>query len=146
VNRATSYVVMTALLAACTTTKTREPSIFAALPGTWGWEKNDKSGCGANPHTISFTRDRSFMLLEHAIPFEGASGNKDPVIRYRLLQAEPYLRAKIEGETRTTPSGEPIVWEVVMLSPDRYCWHRTDWPEGACTAAIERCARAISRE
>ena len=86
------------------------------------------------------------MLLEHAIPFKRSNGNKDPVTRYRIQQAEPYLRAKIEGETRTTPSGELVVWEVIMLSPDRYCWHRTDWSEGACTAAIERCPRAINRE
>jgi len=79
------------------------------------------------------------MLLEHATPIERASGNPQPVVRYRVLESEPFLRMAIEGETRKTPAGDLVVWEVVMLSPDRYCWHRTDWPEGGCTAAIERC-------
>jgi len=114
--------------------------VFATLPGTWGWEQNPELGCSGNPHTIRFTRDRTFMLLKHVKKIDRASGNPDPVVRYRVLQSEPDLRMAIEGETRTTPAGDLVVWEVYMLSPDRYCWHRTDWKAGGCTKAIERCA------
>jgi pimeloyl-ACP methyl ester carboxylesterase len=32
------------------------------------------------------------------------------------------------GETRKTESGDRVVWDLILLSPDSYCWRRTDWP------------------
>ena len=84
------------------------------------------------------------MFLKHKEPFPGQA-NPEEAVRYRVLQSEPDLRMAIEGETRMTPTGELVVWDLVLLSPDRYCWHRTDWPHGGCTKAIVRCPSNSSK-
>jgi hypothetical protein len=78
------------------------------------------------------------MLLRHkeVLPTQVIPAE---TVRYRVLQSEPNLRMVIEGETRKTAAGEPVVWDLVLLSNDQFCWHRTDWSPGACTKAIVRC-------
>jgi hypothetical protein len=122
----------------CVPTKPAEPSIFEVLPGTWGWEKTEKLSCAGNSHTLSFSEDRKMMLLRHkeVLPEQVIAAE---TVRYRVLQSEPNLRMVIEGETRKTDSGEPVEWDVRLLSADRFCWHRADWPSDGCTEAIVRC-------
>jgi hypothetical protein len=132
-------VVIAALASGCTLVKPDTSSVFSTLPGTWGWEGHKELSCDGTSHTLSFTRDRSVMLLQYTDKSNRVSDNPIPIVRYRVLQAKPNLRMAIEGETRKTPGGELVVWDLVLLSPNRYCWHRTDWRPEGCTAAIERC-------
>jgi len=127
-----------ALAAGCVSTRPADPTIFSVLPGTWAWENNSEFGCDGNSQAISFTRDKKVMLLKYK---DESKEQEIPAhaVRYRVLQSEPHLRMAIEGEKRTTPAGDPVVWEVVMLGPDRFCWHRTDWEPDGCTAAAIRC-------
>jgi len=61
---------------------------------------------------------------------------------YQVLSESPdSLRMRIVGETRRTHAGEPVVWDLVLLSRDSYCWHRTDWPSQGCTGRVLRCNR-----
>ncbi len=108
------------------------------LPGDWGWEESEELGCGQNSQTLTFTKDRKVMLLKHK-EASATQGIPAEAVRYRVLQAEPTLRMAIEGETRRTPAGEPVVWDLIMITADRYCWHRTDWALDACTSAVVRC-------
>jgi hypothetical protein len=121
------------------------PTIFTVLPGSWGWKDSDQVGCATNPHQLSFTKNRQLMLLTTKKPFDGPDGRPMSTVRYRVLETSPHLRMSIEGETRTTPSGDLVVWDLVMLSNDRYCWHRTDWPQGSCTKTNERCNPVTSQ-
>jgi hypothetical protein len=126
------------LLSGCASLKPVDQSIFTVLTGTWGWEQGVEFGCGGNSHAISFTPDRRVMLLK----YEEASIEQDipaNAVRYRVLQSEPNLRMVIEGEKRMTSAGEPVMWDVRMLTADRFCWHRTDWPQEACTTDVVRC-------
>jgi hypothetical protein len=109
------------------------------LPGTWGWTIANGFGCDENPHDIEFSADRKSMFYSVQDPVESPTGEIVKTIQYHILDTSPHLRMRIEGETRTTPAGDPVVWDLILISPDRYCWHRTDWPVGACTANIERC-------
>jgi hypothetical protein len=80
------------------------------------------------------------MDLRMRDPVPQPSGGTLQTVRYRVLERTPkYLRTQIEGEAERTADGNLVVWDVVGLSPDLYCWHRTDWPPGACTDKIERC-------
>jgi hypothetical protein len=126
------------LFGGCVASRPVDQSIFAVLPGTWAWEQNAEFGCEGNSHAISFTRDRKVMLLKYRQESKEQEIPADAV-RYQVLQSEPHLRMVIEGEKRTTPAGDPVVWDVVLLGPDRFCWHRTDWQPGACTPAVVRC-------
>jgi hypothetical protein len=138
-------VSLAMLAAGCTSTRHADASIFSVLPGIWGWEADGAGTCSANPHAITFSNDRSVMFLRTAKTFERHTGAETSVVLYRILDSDPHLRLALDGETRTTPTGALVEWDLIMLSLDRYCWHRTDWPAGSCTAAIVRCVSAASQ-
>jgi hypothetical protein len=81
-----------------------------------------------------------FMDLKAEKPVMGSHGEVESEARYRIVsQSGSALRMQMEGETRETDGGSPVVWDLVMRSEDEYCWRRTDWPYRACTAPIRRC-------
>ena len=45
----------------------------------------------------------------------------------------------MNGETRTTSNAALVVWDLVLMSSNRYQWHRTDWGDAGLTKAIIRC-------
>ncbi len=127
------------LSVACATTPTSGDDWAAVLYGSWGWTQGELT-CEANPHEIAFSSGRRFIDLEFREPVPGARGTPERHYRYRVLKlGSSSARMQIEGETRMTDEGELVVWDLVMLTHDEYCWHRTDWPAGACTARIARC-------
>ena len=126
---------MSVVIASCAST----PQKTMVLTGTWGWTEGGPS-CAENPHTITFTADQKFMDLTMRDPVTARWGETIQTVRYRILERTPdYLRTQIIGEKEKAPDGSLVVWDVIGLSPDHYCWHRTDWPPGACTAKMERC-------
>jgi hypothetical protein len=76
----------------------------------------------------------------------GLAGCKETVIgetmtsRYRILSDSPHLRVLLEGETRRNPATNRLVlWDLVLVTPDQYCWHRADGKPGSCSRRIVRC-------
>ena len=114
------------------------PTLREAAAGVWGFEAAGAS-CKDNPHTITFSADGGEMTLQYTKSFDG----KPPVqAKYKILaDGEDYLRMSMYGEDRKTDSGELVVWDLLMLSYDSYCWHRTDWSENGCTQPASRCPR-----
>lgn len=49
------------------------------------------------------------------------------------------IRGFITDETRKTPDGRLVVWDLVLTSRNSYAWHRTDWAPGSYTAELRRC-------
>ena len=104
--------------------------------GTWGTEF-EVATCLSNPHTSRFSPDGRTMFLRYA---KGEAGVPPADVIYQIVGGGPdYLRMKVEGETRTTDAGVTVVWDLVLLSADSFCWHRTDWQENGCTKPITRC-------
>src|SRR5690349_18055410 len=88
--------------------------VYAVVSGTWNWADRTR-GCDDNPFTLSFSPDRETMLLRYARPPEG--GVRE--VRYELRAVtRSGVRGAITGETRLTPAGEPVVWDLVLTSPD----------------------------
>jgi hypothetical protein len=110
-----------------------QEDVFGRVAGTWRWEYR-ADDCQENPHTISFSEDRRFMILSYPL-------SKDThTVRYEILAIGPSaIRGKMLGETRTTPAGQTVVWDLVLVTPDSYCWHRTDWAPDGCTRLNVRC-------
>ena len=115
------------------------------VEGTWAWT-TENTNCATDPHTITFTPDREQMIITAAHPYRRADGKLDSVAVYDIqAHTGGWIRGAIRGETRLTPDGRPVVWDLVLQSPDRYVWHRTDWLPGAHTRAIRRCPARQSR-
>lgn len=116
-----------------------DTDIFAVVEGKWAWTTSD-SGCAADWHRIAFTSDRGVMTIAASKPYEGADGKLDSIAVYDILShTQASIRGAIRGETRLTDAGVPVVWDLVLQSPNSYAWHRTDWFRGALTREIERC-------
>lgn len=69
--------------------------------------------------------------------FDGSIGDR---AEYEVIAYTPdSIRLFLVGETRRTSAGELVLWDLVLVSADAYCWHRSDWPQGGCTKRIVRC-------
>jgi len=113
---------------------------FVLLPGTWDWA-NQPGTCQDNPQTFTLSADRTHVLLEYRKPVPSFGNQMRKSATYKILDANNrLLRAQVEGETRKTPSGAPVVWDFAFLSNNSFCWHRTDWPKGTCTKVMVRCS------
>ncbi|MEM8661098.1 MAG: hypothetical protein AAGF35_09450 [Pseudomonadota bacterium] len=62
------------------------------------------------------------------------------VLTYQIIgHSENGLRAVLEGEERRTPSGNVVVWNLLLMNKNEFCWHRADWRKGSCTNPLKRC-------
>lgn len=113
--------------------------VFDVAEGRWAWT-TDSGGCAAKWHEVSFSPDRRIMTIASSEPYERADGKFDSVAVYDILEhTRGRIRGAIRGETRLTADGQPVVWDLVLRSHDRYAWHRTDWITGEFTRDIRRC-------
>lgn len=111
------------------------PTVFEQLVGTWSEES---AGC-KNPHSLTFDGNKN-MLIEYAQMGWVTETDSRKVFRYRILGAdESALRVQLENEPRLDEQGKPVVWHIVAVDAETYCWGRDDWPEGACTPPRKRC-------
>jgi hypothetical protein len=114
--------------------------IFAVVAGTWAWTTAD-TNCATDPHTITFTPDHKGMLIKLAHAYHLPDGRLDSVAYYDIQgYTRSSIRGAIRGETRLTADDRPVVWDLVLKSPDRYAWHRTDWAPGGYTREVRRCS------
>lgn len=125
-------------------TKSYEPppgtDIFALVQGSWAWTTAD-SNCLTDPQRITFTPDHRGMIITLAHPFTRPDGTQDSVAYYDILRVTPNsIRGAIRGETRLTADSQPVVWDLVVRSPNRFAWHRTDWAGWELTRDMRRCS------
>jgi len=109
--------------------------IRATVAGRWTWD-SDTAGCW-RAHTIAFADGGKIMTIT-----SGDSGATQKVTTYDILSAtRSTIRGAIRGEKRMTDRGTPVVWDLVLTSPDDYRWKRTDWSETpwSYTGRIRRC-------
>ena len=112
---------------------------FTVASGTWDWSGAD-GFCVKDPHTISFSADRSAMFIAHREPWTDSAGRSHRVSEYELQYHDAStIRGAIVGESRRTDEGVPVIWDLVLTSSASYAWHRTDWLAGATTKEVVRC-------
>ena len=115
------------------------PSVRADLPGRWDWVQASPR-CGDTGGEYSFSADGRQLLVH--VP-AGVWFGTEPAgqhVTYEVLdELQGTLRVRAIGEPRKTDSGDTVVWDLVMLKRDAFCWHRTDWKAGECTERLTRC-------
>lgn len=121
-------------------------TVFDVVQGVWKWTSSDSS-CLHVRHTISFTPDHKVMIVTHNKAYQNTDGTRDSVWYYDILKYDrSSIEGAIRGETRRTPRGDLVVWDLVLKGPDTYAWHRTDWLPRSTTASIRRCTREELKE
>jgi hypothetical protein len=116
-------------------------TVLDVATGTWDWE-GAEGFCEKNPHTIAFSPDRKVMTLTHKEGWEDEEGKQHQVTEYDILEHDDdRIQGRIRGETRRTDDGQPVVWDLVLMSADGYSRHRTDWPPLGRTNLVKRCTQ-----
>ena len=62
--------------------------------------------------------------------------NVDKIVK---AHRDPKLRDIINACDLVNVDGQPVVWDLVLRSPNRFAWHRTDWESWATTRDLRRC-------
>lgn len=115
--------------------------VYAVVAGTWDWAGRPGT-CRDDPHTLAFSPDRATMVLT----FVRQPAGPERETRYEIRGVtRSGVRGFITGETRRTAAGEPVVWDLVLTSPDSYRWHRTDWAAAGHTSEVVRCPPVAGR-
>ena len=132
--------VAAAFLTGCSTVSVQSDlggPIREVLVGNWQWKGIP---CDEAP-SYSFSNDGAFMYVrsERGMKMGDASKSYTDVTYMILDESSHVLRTQIDGEDRRTERGDIVVWDLVMLSQNGFCWHRTDWPAGSCTKVLRRC-------
>jgi hypothetical protein len=131
-----SVLVATTFAAADPTEQAKPNGFREFLSGTWGSEY-EGSKCSDNPHTLKLSADGQSMVLAYA-----KSLNSEPPTRveYRIIgEGKDFVRTQKLSEKETAADGSLVMWDIVILTPDSYCWHRSDWSDEGCTKPIVRC-------
>lgn len=115
--------------------------VFDLASGLWGLPGDAELTCALNPHRVTFSPDRARASFRWDGPMINYEGEVDQEGTYSVLDhGEDYLVLALDGESRLTQDGVPVVW-IMRLRPDGsgYCWGRTDWAEEVCVDLYRRC-------
>lgn len=128
-------VTLLLLSQGCTSNKVSKelPPLRDLLIGEWS---QTQKGCRELPAVKTFSEDGKFM-------FVNSKDNEQAVtkeVKYIILaETETTMRMRIDGEKRKMRSGKPVVWDLIVLNENQFCWRRTDWPRNECTRIVNRC-------
>jgi hypothetical protein len=70
------------------------------------------------------------LLADCATAPQGVTARSQLPGKWDWEKSEPHCGAD---------AGAPVGWDLLMLNADTFCWRRTDWKAGACTALLKRC-------
>jgi hypothetical protein len=112
--------------------------VFASVADTWGWVEGTHT-CATNPHTISFSPDWKYIDFAYAQPVDSATGRRHA--RYEVRGHDrDRIRAFLLHEDRRDAEENLVEWDLILVSPDLYAWHRSDWPLDSSTPPVQRCS------
>lgn len=127
------------LLAGCSSLPKEQRQKISWLEGTW--QVPGVESCSAQPRNIHFAPVRSKLYVRYPRGSQTIDGEnfKKKWIYLVLSATEDRVRLALQGESRVDASGLPVTWDLRKISPDKFCWRRSDWPFDECTIASTRC-------
>ena len=121
----------------------RGVSVFRVAAGKWDWTTKRRWCADSDPEFIAFSPDTSVMTIAYGKPWKDSTGRVHAASVYDLsMHTDNRIRGQIRGESRLTDTGTPVVWDLVLTSPDSYVWERTDLAPWDHSALIRRCPSA----
>ncbi len=97
----------------------------------WGWTVSENV-CVDDLRHFTFN-DEMDVMYSDIEEFE-------ELVVYRVHKYGPNsITMEIDGETRMTNEGIPVVWELRFAGPDALCWRATHWSFFDCSAFLVRC-------
>lgn len=131
-------LLMSSLLVLDSTATTDDIDLRNIAAGTWGFPLTQAS-CSDNPHLLIFSNMGRTMTMRYTVSLDG---NEPTQATYEVLNTgSDFIRMRKVNEAERTDGGELVVWDLVLLSEDSYCWHRTDWQPKGCTQPVIRCKK-----
>ena len=111
------------------------------LNGKWGWPVEDiKYNCIGNPHKIQFSTKGNTFTIQFLKPIEKPDGSLSESALYNIISTtDNSITATMEGESRKNKAGELVVWDLILINPNEYTWHRHDWAKNMFTPAVVKC-------
>jgi hypothetical protein len=116
---------------------------FVLVQGTWDWA-NRPGSCQDNPQTLTLSSDRTKVILEYRKPVINPAGKPQKTEVYKILDARAHLlHAQVEGETKKDKTGQPVTYDLMFVTDNSFCFHRSDWGKTQCTNMLKRCTSAV---
>ena len=113
--------------------------VFEAVTGRWT-VAGPGGDCDTNAITVGFTPDHADMILVRSHPVHEPDGTVDSVSRYPVLGHTLHsIQVVRRGERLLNADSTPVVWTLVLRSPDTYAWHRSDWLPLRFAPDLRRC-------
>lgn len=138
-------LLIPAALIGCSTVETQPTptaDLLARVSGTWAMLSEGVVDCSKDAETISFSKDQTVASFRSTTNYAVGNGKEADTITYKVLKVDGNtITMFLNGETRTTAGGDPIVWTLVLLRDNMYVWRQTDWPAGESTRPFVRCDR-----
>ena len=118
----------------------QNPAGLELFDGLWGWEPEKAATCRKNPHKITFSKDRKKAYLE----FMNSKDKNGNIIKNITVYSvhnigRNSITMSIDNEKRLDKNGNPVVWDLVLLSDKEYKWQRHDWAFYQFTASVIKC-------
>jgi len=125
----------------CLSTPADAQDVFTDFEnGAWGYPRDQEPSCRNNPHTIRFSQDRTHAEFAWFGPMTTYLRQQKSSAGYTVIShGSDRIVMAMDEETRLTPQGDLVVWVLITLPNDMYCWGRTDWPSTGCLAIHVRC-------
>lgn len=120
-------------------------NVLSHLTGWWDEGVDQKTLCseGRPRHRMVPDRSGETLTFEYDKPVKRYDGLEGRLFRYQIVGASATTATlKLENETRQTPEGSLVVWELALIDPTTYRWHASHLPEGTYNKVLgKRCGR-----
>lgn len=118
----------------------QNPAGFEVFDGLWGWVPEKSATCKKNPHTLTFSKDLKEVYLEFTNSKDKKGNHIKNVAVYSVHEIKKNsVTMSVHNERRMDDEGNPVVWDLVLLSEREYKWHRHDWTFYKFTASVVKC-------
>ena len=136
--------VLAALLL-CATPCVAKADAFQRLPGLYGDPHPVMESCEWTRQRLTLSQDSQRGAIEVLVLDVDGQYFVGSDIAFTIRRTTPDgAEIEFDDDDGRTPSGALVVWELrLLINPDRYCWHRTDWPADQCINMVQRCEEPV---